>query len=85
MRRIAETLLKVERLRTGLMPGTATANFAGSPLESRVRALLEPDYEARLRSAARLTLLTGSIGFVLLLSLELLHHEIETFFMVLGG
>ena len=83
--RIAETLLKVERLRTGVMPGAMAANFTGSPLESRVRALLEPDYETASLSLARLSLITGSTAFALLLSLELLHHEIETFFMVLGG
>ena len=69
--RIAETLLKVERLRTGLMPGPMAANFTGSPLESRVRALLEPDYETASRSLARLVLITGSTAIALLLSLEL--------------
>lgn len=83
--RIAETLLKVERLRTGVMSSPMAANFTGSPLESRVRALLEPDYETASRSLARLVLIIGSTAISLLLSLELLHHEIETFFMVLGG
>lgn len=83
--RIAETLLKVERLRSEPTPGACAACFSCSPLESRVKALLHPDYEAPFRSSARLALIAGGTVFSILVSLELLHHEIETIFIVLGG
>ncbi len=83
--RIAETLLKVERLRSEPVPGACAACFSCSPLESRVKALLNPDYEAPFRSGARLALIAGGTVFSILVSLELLHHEIETIFVVLGG
>lgn len=81
--RIAETLVRMERVHANAC--ALSAQFQDADITLRVRALLEPDFEAPARSIARASASGGVLLVAAFLALEPLHHKIESLFLTLGG
>lgn len=81
--RIAETLVRMERGR--VVAAGLAAGFQDADIALRVRALLEPDFEAPARSLARASAWGGGLFLAAILALEPLYHQIESLFAILGG
>ena len=82
---IASLLVKVERLKLPESLSLQAASIGDAVIEQRVHALLHPSFESGGISFLRMTMMASVAAFLMLTGLEVLHHEIETFFMALGG
>jgi beta-lactamase regulating signal transducer with metallopeptidase domain len=82
---IASLLVKIERLKLPESPSLQAASIGDSVIKQRVHALLQPGFESGRTSIVRMTMITAGAAVLMLTGLEVLHHEIESFFMALGG
>ncbi len=82
---IASLLVKIERLKLPESPSLQAASISDSVIGQRVHALLQPAFESGRASILRMTMMATGAAVLMLTGVEVLHHEIETFFMALGG
>lgn len=82
---IASLLVRIERLKLPGSPSMQAASLGDSVIEQRVHALLHPAFESGRVSILRMAMIATGAAAMMLTGLEILHHEIETFFMALGG
>ncbi|MFB6262742.1 MAG: M48 family metalloprotease [Bradymonadaceae bacterium] len=74
---VAETLIRVERLRTAPPVAPERSSFGASDIERRVESLLESNESSRRRSFPLLAL-AGCSGLAMLANHQWIHHALET-------
>ena len=79
--RVAETLIQLEK--SHLSGSSLSVAFQDADIALRVRALLEPNFEAFARSLVRICALGAFLLLLVFVALEPLHHKIETLLLFL--